>query len=89
MPRQATCCGSIRELPRDQQPSVKRAIAIYGDRLYVPTSDVHVVALDVKNGQVVWDQAIGDRKDGFGLTGGPLVGGRLWSAPLAEQPAVT
>jgi putative pyrroloquinoline-quinone binding quinoprotein len=30
-------------------------------------------ALDVKNGQVVWDQAIGDRKDGFGLTGGPLV----------------
>src|ERR1700722_1144097 len=30
-------------------------------------------ALEVKNGQVVWDQAIGDRKDGFGLTGGPLV----------------
>jgi glucose dehydrogenase len=23
-----------RQLPRDQQPSVKRAIAIYGDRLY-------------------------------------------------------
>jgi alcohol dehydrogenase (cytochrome c) len=62
-----------RQLPRDEQPSVKRAIAIYGDRLYVPTSDVHIVALDVKNGQVVWDQAIGDRKDGFGLTGGPLV----------------
>jgi alcohol dehydrogenase (cytochrome c) len=62
-----------RQLPRDEQPSVKRAIAIYGDRLYVPTSDVHVVALDVKNGQVVWDQAIGNRKDGFGLTGAPLV----------------
>ena len=62
-----------RQLPRDEQPSVKRAIAIYGDRLYVPTSDVHVVALDVKNGRVVWDQAIGNRKDGFGLTGGPLV----------------
>src|SRR6516162_6810794 len=62
-----------RQLPRDEQPSVKRAIAIYGDRLYVPTSDVHIVALDVKNGQVVWDQAIGNRKDGFGLTGGPLV----------------
>src|SRR6516162_7465109 len=62
-----------RQLPRDEQPSVKRAIAIYGDRLYVPTSDVHIVALDVKNGRVVWDQAIGNRKDGFGLTGGPLV----------------
>jgi alcohol dehydrogenase (cytochrome c) len=62
-----------RQLPRDEQPSVKRAIAIYGDRLYVPTSDVHIVALDVKSGQVVWDQAVGDRKGGFGLTGGPLV----------------
>jgi alcohol dehydrogenase (cytochrome c) len=39
----------------------------------VPTSDVNIVALDIKNGNVVWDQAIGDRKDGFGLTGGPLV----------------
>src|SRR5579864_2675165 len=32
-----------RRLPREAAPSVKRAIAIYGDRLYVPTSDVHVV----------------------------------------------
>jgi len=62
-----------RQLPAGGAPTVKRAIAIYGDRLYVPTSDVHVVALDIKTGNVVWDQAIGDRKDGFGITGGPLV----------------
>ena len=62
-----------RQLPPGEAPSVKRAIAIYGDRLYVPTSDVHIVALDVRTGHVVWDQAIGSRKEGFGVTGGPLV----------------
>ena len=62
-----------RWLPRDVNPTVKRAIAIYGDKLYVPTSDVHIVALDTKTGNVVWDQEIADRKGGFGLTGGPMV----------------
>jgi alcohol dehydrogenase (cytochrome c) len=62
-----------RRLAREAAPSVKRAIAIYGDRLYLPTSDVHMVALDVKTGNVLWDQEIAERKGGFGLTGGPLV----------------
>jgi alcohol dehydrogenase (cytochrome c) len=60
-------------LPRDRGPSVKRAIAIYGTRLYVPTSDTHIVALDAKTGNVIWDQPIADAKQGYGLTGGPLV----------------
>jgi len=54
-------------------PSVKRAISIYGTRLYVPTSDAHIVALDAKTGKVVWNEAIADAKAGYGLTGGPLV----------------
>ena len=60
-------------LPRERAPTVKRAIAIYGTRLYVPTSDAHIVALEAKTGKVVWDQAIADAKAGYGLTGGPLV----------------
>jgi alcohol dehydrogenase (cytochrome c) len=60
-------------LPRGQAPSVKRAIALYGTRLYVPTSDTHIVALDAKTGTVVWDEPIADAKAGYGLTGGPLV----------------
>jgi len=54
-------------------PSVKRAISIYGTRLYIPTSDAHIVALDAKTGKVAWDEAIADAKAGYGLTGGPLV----------------
>ena len=61
-----------RELPKGLNPSVKRNIAIYGNKVYVGTSDVHVVALDAKTGKVAWDQALTTGK-GFQLTGGPLV----------------
>ena len=33
-------------------------MALYGDRIYFGTSDVHVVALDVRTGGVVWDTSI-------------------------------
>ncbi len=62
-----------RRLPKGSAPGVKRAISIYGDRLFVPTSDSHVVALDVRTGTVVWDKAIDDGKPDVRLTGGPLV----------------
>ena len=62
-----------RRLPRGHNPTVKRGIALYGGRLYVPTSDTHMVALNAKTGDVVWDQAVADYKAGYGMTGGPLV----------------
>ena len=62
-----------RRLPEGVGPSVKRAIAISGDRLFVVTSDSHVVALDVKTGDVIWDHTVVDRTEGFRMTGGPLV----------------
>ena len=51
--------------------SVKRNMALYGDKLYVGTSDVHVIALDVKTGALVWDTPISEPDSGFGLSGGP------------------
>jgi alcohol dehydrogenase (cytochrome c) len=62
-----------RRLPTGINPSVKRSIALYGDKVFTGTSDVHVVALDAKTGRVVWDKAIADQKAGFGLTGGVTV----------------
>lgn len=52
---------------------VRRGIAIHGNRVYFGTSDVHVVALNAKTGQVEWDQAIGDPTVREGIAGGPLV----------------
>jgi alcohol dehydrogenase (cytochrome c) len=62
-----------RTLGPDTQPSVKRALSLYGDKLIVPTSDVHVVALNAKTGRVVWDHTVGDAKTGLRITGGTLV----------------
>ena len=62
-----------RELPKEIPPSVKRSMALYGDKLYVPTSDAHVVALEVKTGKVVWDHEVADAKTGMRTNGGPLV----------------
>jgi len=60
-------------LPAGVAPGIKRGISIYGTRLYVPTSDSHIVALDVKTGKVIWDQPVADFKKGYRVTGGPLV----------------
>ena len=62
-----------RRLPRDVSPSLKRGMSIHGDRLFVPTSDAHVVALDAKTGNVVWDTQVGDLDAGLRMTGGTLV----------------
>ena len=61
-----------RILPPGVNASNKRMISIYGDKVYMGTSDIHVVALDVKTGRVVWDQPLTEER-GFTLTGGPLV----------------
>src|SRR5215469_7147479 len=60
-----------RILPPGVNASNKRMISIYGNKVYMGTSDIHVVALDMKTGRVVWDQPMTEER-GFTLTGGPL-----------------
>jgi alcohol dehydrogenase (cytochrome c) len=62
-----------RQLPADARPMQKRNLAIYEDKLIVPTSDDCLVALDVKTGNVIWDTPLVDYKKGYQITGGPLV----------------
>lgn len=62
-----------RRLPMGVMPSVKRSIALYGDKVYTGTSDVHLVALDARTGRVVWDKEVADRTKGFSLSGGVTV----------------
>ena len=62
-----------RRLPRGTAPSVKRGMSLYGSRLYVPTSDAHIVALEARTGRVVWDKPAADREEGYRMTGGTLV----------------
>jgi alcohol dehydrogenase (cytochrome c) len=61
-----------RTLPKGLGANGKKTIALYGDRVYAATSDLHVVALDARTGRPVWDRPVTD-KTGFRSLGGPLV----------------
>jgi alcohol dehydrogenase (cytochrome c) len=81
-----------RKLPPELQTGfglalLKRNIAIYGNKILLAASDLHVVALDVKTGKVVWDHAIADDKKGRRITGGPLAAkGKVMVGTTSELP---
>ena len=76
-----------RQLPESSRPTLKRNIALYGDKVYLGTSDVHVVALNAKTGTVVWDTPITEPGSGFGLSGGPLVAhGKVMQGVNGQAP---
>ena len=76
-----------RVLPEDARPSVKKSIAIYGNKIYAATSDTHLIALDAKTGKLVWDTALGDPKSGMALTGGPIAAkGKIMIGTGGQQP---
>jgi alcohol dehydrogenase (cytochrome c) len=50
-----------------------RNIAMYGDKLFLATTDARLVALDARTGKVVWDVTVADRAKGFSNTSGPIV----------------
>ena len=76
-----------RKLPDDSRPTIKRNLALYGDKIYFGTSDVHVVALNTKTGTLVWDQPIAEPGSGFGISGGPLVAhGKVMQGVNGQAP---
>ncbi len=65
-----------RNLPEKLQPCcgmVNRGFAILGNKLFMATLDGHVIALDTKTGNLVWDVTVADSKAAYTFTGAPLV----------------
>ncbi len=56
------CCGRVN-----------RGLAILGDTLFMATLDAHVVAIDAKNGGLVWNVAVARPEAGYAFTVAPLV----------------
>jgi alcohol dehydrogenase (cytochrome c) len=56
------CCGRI-----------SRGLAILGDTLFLATLDAHLIAIDAKDGQALWDTTVADAKSGYSMTLAPLV----------------
>ena len=71
--------AQIWRTPVDLEPGVTRsafnrgAPAIYNGKLFRITVDNHVLALDMKTGQQIWNQKYADLKDGYYSTGAPIV----------------
>ncbi len=62
-------------LPGDIRPCcgrVNRGLAIVGDKVFLGTLDAHVIALDSKTGNVVWDVVAADYRTGHSFTVAPL-----------------
>ena len=54
-----------RELITDAPLNSKKGVAIYQNKIIVPTSDIHLLALDSKTGKLLWDHQVdtGDETD--------------------------
>ena len=56
------CCGRIT-----------RGLAIHGNTLYLAAVDAHLVAIDARTGNPLWDTHVARTQSGYTMTGAPLV----------------
>lgn len=61
----------VYRLPSDVTPTPKKSLALYDNLLIMATSDAHLVALNVRTGNVVWNTALGAKP--FTILGGPII----------------
>lgn len=55
------CCGTVN-----------RGVAVLGGKVFVGTLDAHLLALDARTGELLWDKEVASYKDGYSITGAPL-----------------
>jgi alcohol dehydrogenase (cytochrome c) len=73
MYRQPHTSGLLSEAGR----GTNRGMGVSADKLFMVTDNAHILALDRRNGQKLWDVEMGSVKDGYSATGAPLVIGNL------------
>ena len=49
-----------------------RSLAIYGDKVFVPTTDAKLYGLDARTGKIVWQSIIENGAEGYSNTGGAI-----------------
>ena len=50
-----------------------RGVAILGETLYASTLDAHLIALDARDGNLLWNREVADHRAGYSKTAAPLV----------------
>ncbi|HEX5430660.1 MAG TPA: PQQ-dependent dehydrogenase, methanol/ethanol family [Bryobacteraceae bacterium] len=61
-PKSRPCCGRVN-----------RGLAILGDTLFMGTIDAHLIAIDAKTGEPIWDRTLGNPEAGYAITHAPLI----------------
>jgi alcohol dehydrogenase (cytochrome c) len=63
-----------RQMPPDIRMGhpTNRGVALYGNKVYMATSDAKVVALDARSGAVAWESTVEDYNGGYYMTLAPL-----------------
>src|SRR5581483_7882483 len=61
-PKASPCCGRVN-----------RGLAILGDTLYMGTIDAHLLAIDAKNGHVLWNTTVAPVEESYAITHAPLI----------------
>jgi len=56
------CCGRVN-----------RGVSILGNTLYMTTIDAHLVALDARDGKLLWDTEVAKAEAGYAMTHAPLI----------------
>src|SRR6185436_15534849 len=59
------------EAGSDPGRGIQRNVAIFADKIFATTNDAHIVALDARTGNIVWNTTVADLKLGYGYTSGP------------------
>jgi len=57
----------------DPARGTQRNLAIFEDKVFATTNDAHIIALDARTGQLVWDTKVADSALGYGYTSGPII----------------
>lgn len=57
----------------DASGHINRGVAIWHDRVYMETDNAHLLCLDARSGNQIWDIAYADWNKNYGATSAPLV----------------
>src|ERR1700756_1218347 len=57
----------------DASGHISRGVALLGTRLYMETDNAHLLCLDARSGNLIWDVAYADWNSNYGATSAPLV----------------
>ena len=57
----------------DASQHLNRGVAVWHDRVYMETDNAHLLCLDARSGNQIWDVAYADWNKNYGATGAPLL----------------